>query len=128
MKTNTAIKVLRGLHEAEVDTGNMKEARAIEEAIAIMEHKKANETTKVNMLKDRISLLERALKGLTECRVVSGLSAHISNVARQEGTPDPLANALILVKGCRKDCKHLHCDAVIRARFTSRKTTPQDDR
>lgn len=37
MNTATAIKTLRVLHECELETDNMKEARAIEVAIAALE-------------------------------------------------------------------------------------------
>lgn len=58
MRTAIAIKVLRDLHEIETETGNLKEAEAIAEAISIMKHRKANEDTTVSLLKDRIRVLE----------------------------------------------------------------------
>lgn len=43
MSIQTALKHLRFLHEAEVETGNMKEARAIEVAVAHLTNARAKE-------------------------------------------------------------------------------------
>ncbi len=101
MKTSTALKHLRGLHDASVTTNNMAEARALEVAIGaltgIRYDEKAKAIIKRAIAKTKASIAERnpllsPLEGLVAAVKETGLvrktQGLVSELEHQVGVAD----------------------------------------